>query len=785
MTATISLTRDNTFFEASCLVELLANGSAVEALPDWVFGAAGQRAETLFALGAGTLAEECADRGALRLVRHTFRPADRPGVLAVRLCLTNQGKEPVQVATLSPVIVGPAGLRLGEAPAGDWVYLRQPRHKNDMPAATILGGKSAGVWDAVRGTPETGGAPAGGDAGQRPTRFISSEVMAVRAGGAGALLGLFPLDQQLVQSVLDLSPDRRSLAGLRVDCLCDGQELPPGETLTSQWVLVDLDPDPFAALERYADLLLSAHPGARERREAAGRPPTVWCSWYYYGDGLSQQEAEANLDALLTRWATPEQSKIENRKSKIPVDVFQIDECWDQEWGDWIPNDRWSGVATFARRVGAAGYRPGIWTCPLLADIRSTTRYHNPHWLLRNRDGKPVRFRMGDTLSYVLDPTHPEVLRFLEDLYRRLTHEWGYTYHKLDFTRAIGEPDALFHDRSKNRAQAYRMALDAVRRGAGDQAYINVCGGFYGPLIGLSDAQRTGSDVTSTWPHPPAGQEAEGYGPFTIKQNTLRFWMNRLWDNDPDALMVRRRPVAYRDEILSIGLLTDDEALTGALNQYLGGGLVCFTENLAEVDEDRLLLLRHCAPSLGQAAIPRDALAGARFPGLFDTTVVPAAAGLPEWHTLSVVNWHAEPRTFTVALDEATLGAFAGRHEAFLVSAFAGGWCRRAGRGETLQVGPVAPHGCEVLKVQPAGDGPCILRTNGHFSMGGTEVTRWEPHAGGVSLEIHWPWPTPLEVVVAPAAGRQFAGGEGDGTYRLHVVGPLAEPQDVSLPFRE
>ncbi|MDH7569617.1 MAG: alpha-galactosidase, partial [Armatimonadota bacterium] len=635
--------------------------------------------------------------------------------------------------------------------------------------ATLLGSETPGVWDAVRGTPETGGTPKGGG-GAWPTRFVSAELTLLRGGEAGALFGFFPLDQQLVQCVLELTPDRRELARLRLDCQCDGQLVPPREIATSQWVLVQLTADVLEAAARYAERLLRAHPGAEEKHRQRKRPPTVWCSWYYYGDGFCQAEAEANLESLRAR--------------PLPVDVFQIDECWDQVWGDWFPNIRWPDVAHFARRIRAAGYRPGIWTCPLLADYRSTTRYHHPEWLLKKRNGEHVIFPMGPHRSFVLDPTHPEVLRFLEALFHRLTHEWGYTYHKLDFTRAVGDPDALFYDRTKNRAQAYRMALEAVRRGAGPHAYINVCGGFYGPLIGLADAQRTGSDVKSEWPQPPAGEEAWGYGPFTIKQNTLRFWMNSLWDNDPDALMVRRRPTPYREEVLSLGRLNDDEALTSALNQYLGGGLVCFTENLAEVEADRLLLLRHCAPSIGCAAIPRDAVTGCRFPSLFHTAVTPAAPGLPAWHTLSLVNWYSEPRTLPVTLAPHTLGPFATQHEVFLVSAFRGRWVRSVRRGESLLVGPIPPHGCEVLKVQPCPDAqPCILRTDGHFSMGGVEISAWEARCDGLRLEVWWPWPTALEVVLGPPSGRRFRGGEPDGTYRLVVDRPLPMPKEVCVAY--
>jgi len=767
---TIRLEYGKALLEATCLVETGAPGSGeIQTWEAWEFAPPETREGTLACLGKGRFTTETAEKGDLRLTRETFRPEDGPARLAVRLLLTNLGPDDLEVATLSPLVVGEEGARLGAAPAGEWVFLRQPRHKNDMPAAFRLGDETPGVWDGVRGTPETGGVPRGAGETGFPTRFVGSEMMLLRAPEAALFLGFFPLDRQLVQGVVGLTPDRRRLAGIRLDCHCDGQLLAPGKTLVSQWVLIDLDPDAFAAIERYTELLNDVHPGAREREKARKRPPTVWCSWYYYGDGCAQWEAEANLDAL--------------RKRPLPIDVIQIDECWDQEWGDWYPNIRWPDLPGFARAIREAGYQPGIWTCPFLADIRSTVRYHHPEWLLHRRNGEPVIFPMGTQRSFVLDPTHPEVLVFLEELYHRLTHEWGFTYHKLDFTRAIGEPDVLFYDRTKNRAEAYRAAFEAIRRGIGPDAYLNVCGGFYGPLVGLTDAQRTGSDVRSEWPDPPPGQEGEGYGPFTIKQNTLRFWMNRLWDNDPDALMVRRRAEAYRGEVLSLGRMNDDEALTSALNQYLGGGLVCFTENLAEVDEDRLLLLRHCAPSIGDAAIPRDALRGVRFPALFDTRVTPAAPGLSSWHTLSIVNWHSEARSYRVALDEEILGRFATEHPAFMASAFRGEWARVVRPGEVLEIGPIRAHACEVVKIQPLpSDGPCLVWTDGHFSMGGTEVIAWEPYAGGVRLQVKWLWPTPLTLRVAPAPGKRFASARADGLAEIRLEGPLAS-RWLDLPY--
>lgn len=691
--------------------------------------------------------------------------------LAVRLRLENRATEPVAVACLTPLCILGDGLRLGDTPAGKWVLLRQPRHKNDMPASLVLGAESPAVWDGVRGTVETGGWDrAAAPEQQYPSRFVSAELTVLRGRDSSLLLGALPLDRQLVRTSIELTPDRQRLARLCLDCEGDGQVLLPGAALESPWALIDLDPDPFAAIDRYVTALAAITP---RRPVGLVRPrPTVWCSWYYYGASLTQEEAEANLAALASR--------------PLPFDVFQIDECWDDHWGDWGTNPDWPDLAGLAQRVRQSGRTPGIWTCAFLAEPRSRLARRHPDWLLRRRNGAQVRFDMGGMANFVLDPTHPEVLVYLEEVYRRLTRELGFPYHKVDFTRAVVmEPDAVFHDPTRNRAQAYRMGIAAIRRGIGEDGYLNVCGGVYGPIIDLVDSQRSGSDVQSLWPTPPAGEEAHGYGPFTIKQNTLRYWWNDLWDNDPDALMVRRRAAPYRQESLSLGLMNDVEALTSTLNQYLGGGLVCFTENLTEVEDDRLYLLRHCSPSIGSAAVPRDAFEGTRFPAIFDTKVCPRASGLAPWHTVSVVNWHDEPREFRLILDRTLLGDWAESSDRFLVGAFCGGWHRVVARGEEVRVEPVPPHGCELLKVQPyQPDQPALIRTTGHFSMGGTEVSAWQVDQAGVHLQLDWPWPVPLEVVVLPPVGRGFTGTTTDAVVTRIITGP-ATAAALDLRYEE
>ena len=658
-------------------------------------------------------------------------PAPR---VAARLTVTNIGRSPLYPLRLTPLRVRNIPT-LGFHGTHDWLFVREPRMKNDMPAGVRLGDSGPAAWDAARGIPETGGVARNGG-GHPPTRFVSSEATVLASAANAVCFGYMPITEQLVETEIRLEGTERELSSVESSCLCDGARLDAGASISSQWLVILEAGTPEAVLADYAELLRAT--GA-PRATADQRPPSVWCSWYYYGDGMTEEELIPNLDYL--------------ERSPLEIDVVQIDECWDQRWGDWFPNAHWGDMAALASRIASLGYRPGIWTCPFLAEPRSHLRYHRDSWLLRSADGGYVEFPMGSTRSFVLDPTNPEVLDFLESTYRRITEEWGFTYHKIDFTRAVAHAKAAFSDPTKNRAQAYRAGVEAIRRGIGDESYLNVCGGLYGPAFGIADAQRSGSDVKGSWPSPESGDKQEPCGPFTIKQNTLRFWMNRLWHNDPDAMMVRRRPEPYRGEVLSVGTFSNDEAQTIALNQYLGGGIPCTTENLPEIDVDRLELLAACLPSVGAAARPRRLHLGERFVSVYDTPVTPDAPELAPWHTVSVVNWHGDPHGFVVPLDREILGSYADASDRFLVTEYHGGPARILAAGESIHTDLIPAHGCRVFWIEAVRRGPMLAGTNGHYSMGGREILRFTPGPNGIHIEGAWPWRRALTIRVLPEPG--------------------------------
>ncbi len=310
--------------------------------------------------------------------------------------------------------------------------------------------------------------------------------------------------------------------------------------------------------------------------------PSVYCTWYYYERTVTMEDVRINLQKI--------------KEKNLPFTVFQIDDGWEILPGEWLPADKFpSDMKAVADEIKAYGLTAGIWTCPFVAHEQSSVWKAHPDWILRDTSGNPSIYNVNGTDHFIFDITIEETWNYFEELYRHLTFDWGYTYHKLDFTRApVIAENAVFANQNLTIIECYRSAVKAIRRGMGDESFFLMCGGLYDPLIGIVDAQRAGSDVLSMW-----SKTVNKNGktlPYTVKQSLLRYYMNNWWYNDPDALVIRKNETMERGTRLTYGLLTDDEVKTCTINQLLGGGLVCSTEPLDKIDDERLANLNHILP---------------------------------------------------------------------------------------------------------------------------------------------------------------------------------------------
>jgi alpha-galactosidase len=398
-----------------------------------------------------------------------------------------------------------------------------------------------------------------------------SHLVSVAADGEGHACLAGVLERGLATGLVYLRPDPKGVR-IEVEVLLE-VPLAPGASIEPEVVRVALGDDADRLLEEHA-LALGAAAGARtEARFQSG-----WCSWYQFFHDVREVDLLRNLEALT------------KQRARLPVDVVQLDDGYQRAVGDWLEtNEKFPrGIASLAAEIRAAGFRPGIWTAPFCVAPESRLFGGRPEWLLRTADG----FHRGlihpawskDASIYVLDTSRDEVCDHLMRVFAALVG-MGFTYLKLDFLYSAAM-QAMAADPSVTRAGRLRRGLEAMRRGAGDEAFLLGCGCPLGPAVGLVDGMRIGPDVAPTW-HPDPRYRIPGVEPTVpstanaVRNVLARAWMHRrLWLNDPDCLMARTGDTG----------LTHDEVNTLASVITASGGMVVFSDDL---------------PSLGEADVAR------------------------------------------------------------------------------------------------------------------------------------------------------------------------------------
>lgn len=573
----------------------------------------------------------------------------------------------------------------------DCLVFRSGRHKNDMPAVFRLGVKDEAMLDAMGGMTETGDKQEVADG----ESCILSDHLTVLGNEQGYVVISFPDGRDQMMETAIYVDDQGKFKRLTSKVLF-GIRVAPGQKLATERIRIEFTKDVTGTIDAFVQTKAKRY-GARNQAH-----PSVFCTWYYYGLTVTYEDVKVNLQQM--------------QKRALPFDVFQVDEGWEITLGEWEPNHKFPvDMKDLAKEIQDAGYRPGIWTSPFVAHATASIWEKHPEWILRDAKGEPCLFPMNDTVYQVFDITNPATWEYFYELYRKLTFDWGYTYHKLDFTRAAVIMDqAVYFDDTITLTQAYRKAVEAIRRGMGEKSYFLMCGGLYDPIIGLVDAQRTGSDVLSMWSSTinKGGKTA----PYTTKQSILRYYMNAWWNNDPDALMIRRNEQMERNLRLTYGLLNDEEVKTSVINQYMGGGLVCSTEPLDKMDEDRLENLKKIIPVVPTTVQPLRLMnCEVRYPEMVKVT--PKGSSMT---TIARINWSdTEDMPIEFVLDEKLLPEGANNEAGYVVCDYYGKCYRTDVKvGDKVVLSTLKPHGATVVKIQPMGNVPVIVESDGHFSMG-------------------------------------------------------------------
>jgi alpha-galactosidase len=256
--------------------------------------------------------------------------------------------------------------------------------------------------------------------------------------------------------------------------------------------------------------------------------PVGWCSWYHYFGKLGWPDVLENVEAAA------------RDREALPFDVFQVDDGYETEIGDWMTaKPGYPDLAGLARAITDRGFRAGIWTAPFSAAESSRLFAEHPDWMVAE-GGKPKPcFRGWGRTIFALDTTHPGVKAWLAATFAAL-RKAGFDYLKIDFLFAAAMPGT--RRKRATPIQAYREGMRVIRKAAGD-GFVLACGAPLLPSAGLVDGMRIGEDTAPYWKTKPSPfQGPNAY--FALKNALMRQFMHRaFWLNDPDCLLLRDREI--------------------------------------------------------------------------------------------------------------------------------------------------------------------------------------------------------------------------------------------------
>lgn len=288
-------------------------------------------------------------------------------------------------------------------------------------------------------------------------------------------------------------------------------------------------------------------------------------------------------------------------------DVFQIDDGWEENVGDWLEPDREKfphGLKFLSDEIHARSLRAGLWLAPFAASRKSRLYREHPDWLYRH-DGKP--WYCGCTWGgfYALDFDHPEVRAYLKKVFARVLDEWGFDLVKLDFLYAAAPHGSA----SETRAGRMRRAMAFLRELCGDKLILG-CGVPLMPAFGLVDYCRVGCDMTLDWDNNLVMRRTNRERPSTrlsIADTIFRRELSgRAFLSDPDVFFLR-------DDNIK---LTEEQKQTLATVNALFGGVYFCSDNMGRYDLEKRALYRRLLETRRAEGIRVDA----DTPGLVSVT---------------------------------------------------------------------------------------------------------------------------------------------------------------------
>jgi len=521
----------------------------------------------------------------------------------------------------------------------------------------------------------------------------------------------------------------------RLKAFCDfaGWELLPGQTTTTETFWLQVGPDPYAQLEKWADKVASV-----STRPIWQDAPLGYLGWSWTDCVNSQESYEKvtleNLDAINDKLAgfgfNYLWTSMSNFEGSLP--------------GNWLKwNDRCipSGRQAFHANVQKRGFHQGFWIGPFyLCSMLTDLMHHFHDAILKNPDGSDMvvcaQWNHGDAgllppserpRLYALDPSHPKTLAFLKEVFETY-RAWGVRYYMVDFLEAgAGNIHRFpYQDHYDHKliagAEVYTQCLREIKEAAGPDTYFLSSTGPSLHHAGILDGVRTGNDLGEGRAISPDSF----FYPGSYVINDLSFWTAaQITLSNQAANYYTHRKLYLND---SGNVLTVDQPLPlshariHAAIHALGGGPSMLGDDIRHIAPERLALIKKTLPRPRACCKPADLFTAAYPDGarIFYRQVHTAWG---EYYVAAFYNTTAQPQTMHA--DAETLGLEA--DAAYL------GWDfweeRYVGEIRGKVTVHVAPESVTVLRLVKKTAGALLLGTDMHLLMGEMEIEKfsWNP----------------------------------------------------------
>ena len=362
---------------------------------------------------------------------------------------------------------------------------------------------------------------------------------------------------------------------IKIQAIWDQKEKEFNSSCATEWLEIFDHNEVENALQDWAKIVAEKSPQEPRIKDL---PITGWSTKNNNYGNLTEENLLENLRSL--------QNAVQKYIS--PVKVFQIDDGFTPEMGDWLDVKPQfpSGIKSLLGEIKNAGFVPGLWIAPFMVGNRSNLFQDHPDWVLHDqKTGSPVvqlkfygenRWFKRSEEYYILDGTHPDAFEYLRQVFRTWKRDWGCEYFRtdfMDFGCMYGAEDVVYYQPGKTRIEVWRNIAEMIRQEIGDSVWVSSRSPIFAS-VGLVDAMRVSGELGASWNHQSKVR-------IFLKDLANRNFTNHiLFHIDTDCIPLRKN---YQ-------LFTNIELISLTIFLGMSGAVMSTSDDFSELDKSQIKL---------------------------------------------------------------------------------------------------------------------------------------------------------------------------------------------------